>query len=89
MPEAAEQFHVSEVSPSYWRVTFDNGPVNLLNPDTIDQLAELIERAEHDADLTVVVFRSEKPGYFMAHWDFLSDAERVAKMKPGPTGLHP
>jgi hypothetical protein len=23
---AAEQFHVSEVSPSYWRVTFDNGP---------------------------------------------------------------
>src|SRR5262245_55259193 len=25
---AAEQFHVSEVSPSYWRVTFDNGPVN-------------------------------------------------------------
>ena len=28
----AEQFHVDEVSPSYWRVTFDNGPVNLLDP---------------------------------------------------------
>ena len=25
----AEQFHVDEVSPSYWRVTFDNGSVNL------------------------------------------------------------
>jgi enoyl-CoA hydratase/carnithine racemase len=35
---AAEQFRVDEVSPSYWRVTFDNGPVNLLDPDTIDQL---------------------------------------------------
>ena len=39
---AAEQLHVSEVSPAYWRVTFDNGPVNLLDPDTVDQLAALI-----------------------------------------------
>jgi enoyl-CoA hydratase/carnithine racemase len=36
-----------------------------------------------------VVFRSDKPGYFMAHWDFLSDNARVAGMQPGPTGLHP
>jgi enoyl-CoA hydratase/carnithine racemase len=86
---AAEQFHVSEVSPSYWRVTFDNGPVNLLDPDTIDQLGVLVERIEKDPDVTVVVFRSDKPGYFMAHWDFLSDNARVARMPPGPTGLHP
>jgi hypothetical protein len=25
----------------------------------------------------------------MAHWDLLSDKNRVATMKPGPTGLHP
>src|SRR5215831_3089186 len=86
---AAEQFHVSEVSASYWRVTFDNGPVNLLDPDTIDQLSLLIERIENDRDLTVVVFRSDKRGYFMAHWDFLADTARVAGMRPGPTGLHP
>jgi enoyl-CoA hydratase/carnithine racemase len=86
---AAEQFHVDEVSPAYWRVTFDNGPVNLLDPDTIDQLGALIGRIENDPDLTVVVFRSDKPGYFMAHWDFLADAARVAGMPPGPTGLHP
>jgi enoyl-CoA hydratase/carnithine racemase len=86
---AAEQFHVDEVSPSYWRVTFDNGPVNVLDPDTIDQLAVLIGRIENDPDLTVVIFRSDKPGYFMAHWDFLADAARVAGMQPGPTGLHP
>ena len=86
---AAEQFKVSEVSPSYWRMTFDNGPINLLDPDTIDQLAALIGRIENDAHLTVVVFRSEKPGYFMAHWDFLADNARVVAMQPGPTGLHP
>src|ERR1700748_1097231 len=84
-----EQFHVDEVSPTYWRVTFDNGPVNLLDPDTIDQLGALIAQVESDPDLTVVVFRSDKPGYFMAHWDFLSDTTRVAAMRPGPTGLHP
>jgi enoyl-CoA hydratase/carnithine racemase len=86
---AAEQFHVDEVSPSYWRVTFDNGPVNLLDPDTIEQLGALIGRIENDPDLTVVVFRSDTPGYFMAHWDFLADNARVAHMAPGPTGLHP
>ena len=86
---AAEQFHVSEVSESYWRVTFDNGPINVLDPDTVEQLGTLVSRIENDPRLTVVVFRSDKPGYFMAHWDFLSDPARVAAMRPGPTGLHP
>jgi enoyl-CoA hydratase/carnithine racemase len=86
---AAEQFHVDPVSAAYWRVTFDNGPVNLLDPDTVEQLAALLDRIEKDPDLIVVVFRSEKPGYFMAHWDFLADNARVLGMPPGPTGLHP
>lgn len=30
----SEQFHVEEVSPSYWRVTPANGPVNLLDSET-------------------------------------------------------
>jgi enoyl-CoA hydratase/carnithine racemase len=85
----SEQFCVQEVSPSYWRVTFSNGPVNLIDPDTIDQLATLIDRIETAPELTVVVFRSDTPGYFMAHWDLLADKARVAAMAPGPTGLHP
>jgi enoyl-CoA hydratase/carnithine racemase len=85
----SEQFHIEEVSPSYWRVTFANGPVNLLDPDTIDQLAALVDRIEAAPGLTVVVFRSDNPDYFMAHWDLLADKSRVASMKPGHTGLHP
>ena len=57
--------------------------------DLPPQYATLIERIDNDPDLTVVVFRSEKPGYFMAHWDFLADNARVLAMAPGPTGLHP
>jgi enoyl-CoA hydratase/carnithine racemase len=84
-----EQFDVDEVSPAYWRVTFSNGSINLIDPDTIDQLAALVTRIETATAVTVVVFRSANPDYFMAHWDVTSDNARVGSMTPGPTGLHP
>ncbi len=31
-----EQFAVEEVGPSCWRVTFSNGEINLIDPDTIE-----------------------------------------------------
>jgi enoyl-CoA hydratase/carnithine racemase len=83
------QFMVEEVSPSYWRVTFENGPVNLVDADSIEQLAHLVSRIEDSPALTVVVFDSANPEYFMAHWDLKADKTRVAAMAPGPTGLHP
>ncbi|MFJ5063594.1 enoyl-CoA hydratase/isomerase family protein [Streptomyces nigra] len=86
---AAEQFAVQEVTPSYWRVTFSNGAINLVDPDTVEQLAELITRIERAPDLTVVVFRSAHEDFFMAHWDMLSDTARVAAMSPAASGLHP
>ena len=86
---SSEQFRRDIVSPRYWRVTFSNGPVNLLDPDSVDELAALVTSAEQDPDLRVIVFRSDNPDYFMAHWDFLSDPDRVAGMASGPTGLHP
>jgi enoyl-CoA hydratase/carnithine racemase len=84
-----QQFSVDEVSESYWRVTFENGPLNLLDADSIDELAELVTRMEEAPALTVVVFDSANPDYFMAHWDLYADKAAVAAMQPGPTGLHP
>ena len=86
---ASAQFTVDEVSPSYWRVTFENGPVNLLDADSIEQLTRLVSRIEESGTVTVVVFDSVNPDYFMAHWDMKADRARVASMAPGPTGLHP
>lgn len=83
------QFRVAKVSPAYWRVTFANGPVNLMDDRTVEQLAELVTHIEQAPDLTVVVFGSANPEYFMAHWDFTADSARVATMPPGPTGLNP
>ena len=48
-----------------------------------------MSRIEESATLTVVVFDSVNPDYFMAHWDLKADRARVASMAPGPTGLHP
>jgi enoyl-CoA hydratase/carnithine racemase len=84
-----EQFIVDEVSPSYWKVIFENGPVNLLDADSIEQLAYLVTRIEESSAVTVVVFDSANPDYFMAHWDLKTDRTRVAAMASGPTGLHP
>ena len=86
---AKPQFSVEELSDSYWRVTFENGPLNLLDADSVDELAELVGRMETAPALTVVVFDSANPDYFMAHWDGDADKARVAAMSPGPTGLHP
>jgi enoyl-CoA hydratase/carnithine racemase len=87
--EPPAQFRVDEVSPSYWKVTFDNGPVNLIDADSVEQLAHLVSRIEDSSAVTVVVFDSANPDHFMAHWDLKADRARVVAMAPGPTGLHP
>ena len=40
------QFDVHVVSPSYWKVTFENAPINLIDLDTVEQLADLVTRIE-------------------------------------------
>jgi enoyl-CoA hydratase/carnithine racemase len=87
--QAPRQFRVDQVSPAYWRVAFENGPVNLIDAESIEQLADLVSRIEDSSAVTVVVFESTNPEYFMAHWDLRADRTRVASMAPGPTGLHP
>jgi enoyl-CoA hydratase/carnithine racemase len=83
------QFSLDKISESYWRITFENGPVNLLDVGSIEELAVVVERIEEAPALTVVVFDSANPDYFMAHWDLTADRARLAAMSPGPTGLHP
>ena len=43
-------------------MTFDNGPVNLLDPDTIEQLGAVGGRIETNPDLTAVSSRGT-PSY--------------------------
>jgi len=44
-------------------------PMNLLGPALVRDLVSLIQQAEADSDLKVLVFRSADPDYFISHVD--------------------
>lgn len=83
------QLRIDRGNPFLWVTTFDNPPINLIDPDTIVELQALLAELEADGDVNVVVFRSADPDFFLAHWDVLADKKRTAEMPPGPSGLHP
>jgi enoyl-CoA hydratase/carnithine racemase len=84
-----EQLHVTRTTPALWRVTFDAPPINLIGPQTLVELRELLGELETDPLVAVVVFESANPEYFLAHWDIASDPALVDALPAGPTGLHP
>src|SRR5450755_266415 len=84
-----KQFFLTKESPALWRVTLNNPPVNIFGPKTIPQLNEIISAIESDEQLKVVVFDSAIDGFFMTHYDFLSNPEETTSLPPGPTGLLP
>ena len=87
MAEPAKQFQVNRLSAAYWRVTFSNPPINLVDPDTVVELQGLVSLIEGAPELRVVVFDSADPDFFMARFD----VARAAGMPttPGPSGLPP
>src|SRR4051812_28154733 len=80
---------VTRRSPAYWRVTFDNPPINVMGPEMVRQFQELINTMEADEHLKVVVFDSAVDNFFLNHSDFLAKLEDLTSMPAGPTGLPP
>jgi enoyl-CoA hydratase/carnithine racemase len=83
------QLKLEKVTPGYWRVAFDNPPINLIDPDTIDDLSDLVTLLETDPDCRLVVFESRDPDFFLAHYDVLVDKQRTLGMTPAVSGMHP
>src|SRR4051812_8839875 len=86
-PRNTRQIRLARRSPRYWRVTFDNPPLNIFGPQTIPQLSEVITALETDEQVQVVVFDSAVDGFFLTHYDFLASPEETTSLPPGPTGL--
>ncbi|HEY3606314.1 MAG TPA: enoyl-CoA hydratase/isomerase family protein [Pseudonocardiaceae bacterium] len=63
------QFSLSRPAAGFLRATFDRPPVNLLDGDTIGELADITEILDTDPELRVVVFDSVNPDFFMARYD--------------------
>lgn len=83
------QIRVTRRSPAYWRVTFDNPPINVMGPEMVRQFQEVIDALEADEDVKVVVFDSAVEDYFLNHSDFRAKLEDLTAMPAGPTGLPP
>lgn len=85
MSAPLKQFVITENSKAYWRITFGNPPLNLINPETVRELKVLMELIEAEKDLRVVVFDSANPEFYFARYDLSRAAETPTE--PGPTGF--
>src|SRR6201982_2553136 len=83
------QIRLVQRTSSYWRVTFDNPPLNIFGPETIPELNEIVTGLETDEDVKVVVFDSAVEGFFLTHYNFLAKLEDTTRLLPGVTGLSP
>jgi enoyl-CoA hydratase/carnithine racemase len=81
------QIRLNRSSPDYWRVTFENPPLNLMGPEFVLELREIMTAIETDEQVKVVVFESAVEGFFLNHSDFLAKLEDLTNIPQGPTGL--
>src|SRR3954449_3014557 len=81
------QINLTRSSAAYWRVTFDNPPLNVMGPQFVLEFRDIMTAIEEDERVKVVVFDSAVEGFFLNHSDFLADFEELKGIPPGPTGL--
>jgi enoyl-CoA hydratase/carnithine racemase len=60
---------IAKVTPAYWRVTINNPPINLYDPEMFAELNVLMDAIDADREVKVAVFESANPDYFIAHYD--------------------
>ena len=89
MPSATKpaQVRLNEVTPSYRRVMLDNPPLNLMGPEFVLQIREIVTALENDDRVKVAVFESAVDGVFLNHSDFLANFQDLTSIPQGPTGL--
>jgi enoyl-CoA hydratase/carnithine racemase len=86
-PTEKTQIRVTRPSAAYWRVTFDNPPLNVMGPQFVHEFREIVTTVEADEEVKVLVFDSAVEGFFLNHSDFLADMKDLTGMPQGPTGL--
>jgi len=83
----SKQIRLNRVSPAYWRVIFDNPPVNMMGPPFVLEFRDIVDAIERDEQLKVVVFESAIDNFFLNHSDFLANFEDLTSIPQGATGL--
>ena len=71
MSKDHKRLKIEKTTPGYWKVTLNNPPINLYDPEMFAELRVLMDRIEEDKDIKVVVFDSADPDYFISHYDIV------------------
>ncbi len=79
--QADAQFAIDRSNPGQWTITFNNPPINMFIPATIEELGALMTDLEADPSVKVVVFQSANPEFFIAHLDVAKAAERPETLR--------
>src|SRR5258705_11649539 len=82
------RFSLTRSTPSLWRVTFDNPPINLIDPMMAVELDALLTEIEQDDRVAVVVFDSADRDYFLAHFDIMADQSAFDALPAARTPFH-
>jgi enoyl-CoA hydratase/carnithine racemase len=80
-----KKLRITHHSPAYWRATFDNPPLNLLDPEIGSELQDLITQMENSKELKVIVFDSADTDFYIGHVDIVRAGEFPTHVDP--TGL--
>jgi enoyl-CoA hydratase/carnithine racemase len=80
------QFTLTRTSPLLWRIAFKNPPVNAIGTAMISELKQLLTELEGNQTVNVVVFESEDPDFFLAHYDLAAN-HAATEALPSPTGF--
>jgi enoyl-CoA hydratase/carnithine racemase len=81
------QIRITRPSAAYWRITFDNPPLNVMGPQFVREFKKIIADVEADEEVKVLVFESAVEGFFLNHSDFFADMKDLTSLPQGPTGL--
>jgi enoyl-CoA hydratase/carnithine racemase len=81
-PFSPSTFRLTRHSETFWRVTFDNGPLNLIDGPMNLELHRLLDVVEEDGQVAVVLFDSANPDYFLAHYAADADMTPLEALQP-------
>jgi enoyl-CoA hydratase/carnithine racemase len=82
------RFDLDRSTPSLWRVTFNNPPINLIDAVMMKELLNLLTEIERDKRVGVVLFDSADPDFFLAHYDIAGDPAELEGVET-TAGRHP
>src|SRR5258706_3567175 len=88
MTKSASHLRVIEETPAYWRVVFDNPPLNIMGGEWFEGVQDAVARMDARPSLRVVVFESANPDFYLAHFEVKDTARTLTLLKAvGPSGL--